>query len=77
MAAINALPQGGGSGKISGMIATALGGIENDLTDIAFQLAESSLIDSSDLDTVAIVTIDSASAVNIISGAYANGKVYI
>lgn len=77
MAAINALPQGGGSGKISGMIAVALGGIEHDITDIAFQLAESSLIDSSDLDTVAIVTIDSASAVNIISGAYANGKVYI
>ena len=77
MAAINALPQGGGSAKISGLIADALGGIEHDLTDIAFQLAASNLIDSSDLDTVIIDTIDSASAVNIISGAYANGKVYI
>mgnify|MGYP007012489784 CR=1 FL=1 len=77
MAAINALPQGGGSGKISGMIATALGGIEHDLVNLTFQLVMGNLVDSSDLDTVIIDTIDSASAVNIISGAYANGKVYI
>ena len=77
MASINALPQGGGSGKISGMIATALGGIEHDLVNLTFQLAMSNLVDSSDLDTVVIDTIDSASDVNIISGAFANGKVYI
>jgi hypothetical protein len=77
MAAINALPQGGGSGKISGMIAEALGGIEHDLTSIAFELKMENLIPVEDLDTVIINTIDSASAVNIISGAYANGKVYI
>ena len=77
MAAINALPQGGGSGKISGMIAEALEGVENDITSIAFQLVKANLIDSSTLDTVVVDTIDSANAVHIISGAYANGKVYI
>ena len=77
MAALNALPQGGGSGKISGMIATALGGIEHDLVSLTFQLVTSNLVDSSDFDTVVVDTIDSAAAVQIISGAWANGKVYI
>lgn len=77
MAALNALPQGSGSGKISGMIATALGGIEHDLVSLTFQLVMSNLVDSSDFDTVVVDTIDSAAAVQIISGAWANGKVYI
>lgn len=51
--------------------------IQYDLAEVAFQLSLRDLIDDSTLRNVIVDDIDSASAVNIISGSYESGKVYI
>jgi hypothetical protein len=51
--------------------------VQYDLTEVAFQLAVSDMIDSSALQNVIVDSIDSESSVQLASGSYASGKVYI
>lgn len=58
-------------------VSEAVKNLSSDLSNIAFQLALQNLIDTGDLVTVHVYEIDSASSITIISGQYANKKVYI
>jgi hypothetical protein len=51
--------------------------VQYDLTEVAFQLAVADMIDSSALQNVIVDSIDSESSVQLASGSYASGKVYI
>jgi hypothetical protein len=56
---------------------TAISNVQYDLEEVAFQLAIRDLIDDSKLRNVIVDEIDSADAVTLTSGSYADGKVYI
>jgi hypothetical protein len=59
--------------ELSGMY--DIGGLQASLNDLIFRLAANGVIDGDGLDTV--ITIDSESDIVLISGMYADGKVYI
>lgn len=52
-------------------------GMSGDIADITFQLAVKGLIETTTMENVAVDIIDSPNAVNIISGNYADNRVYI
>jgi hypothetical protein len=58
-------------------IQDALNELRGEVTDIQFILVMNGLVDDSEYAHVAIDIIDSAGAVNLISGQYAGGKVFI
>lgn len=50
---------------------------QHDLTEVIFQMSVRSLTDNSKFRNVIVDKIDSKAAVNLVSGSYASGKVYI
>lgn len=51
--------------------------VQYDLTEVIFQLSVRDMTDNSMFRNVIVDNIDSSSAVNIITGSYTTGKVYI
>lgn len=64
---------GGTTVGIDGIISS----VQSDLAEVIFQLALQNLLDMSGIDNIVVDTFDSANAVNIISGVFSGGKVYI
>lgn len=51
--------------------------VQYDLTEVIFQLSVKDMTDNSTFRNVIVDKIDSKAAVNLVSGSYASGKVYI
>lgn len=51
--------------------------VQYDLTEVIFQLSVRDMTDNSMFRNVIVDKIDSKTAVNLVSGSYASGKVYI
>ncbi len=60
-----------------GNVEKELASVQTDIIDLAFQLAIQNLVSTSNMKHVFIDKIENASDVNLISGMYANSKVYI
>lgn len=74
------------TGKLQSMISTKassedvtpeIAHLHRDVSHVAFSLETNGTIDAEDFDCISIDTIDNADAVNLISGKYASGYVYI
>lgn len=63
--------------QVSGVTSSKISTVVSDLAKLAFQLEVKNVTDTSNMTHVIVDEVDSATAIVIVSGTYADNKVYI